>query len=118
MDKVVAADGRAVAVAHDVNDRQAGTGHLDARGIRQGTSVGRMERAGIDIAGQTAGAADSGSENGLGGVEFEIDKGTKHGVQNNSMSAAGAPHVREKARAHPFKDFFAGHLTWPPRQFY
>jgi hypothetical protein len=50
MDEVVAADGRAIAVAGHDNDLEAGLGVLDPGGKGQGAAMGGMEGIEVQIA--------------------------------------------------------------------
>jgi hypothetical protein len=60
VNQMVAADGGAVAVAGEDDDRQLGVCQLDAGGKGNGTAVGGMDGVKIQIARSTAGATDTG----------------------------------------------------------
>ncbi len=65
MDKVVAADGGGVAVAHDHNDLELGIGQLDAGGEGEGPTMGGVQGIEIHINGHPPGAADAGDQDNV-----------------------------------------------------
>ena len=59
MNKVVATNGRGIAIAHNRHHLQARLGQLDAGGKGQGAAMGGMESVEVEIGGHAAGTADA-----------------------------------------------------------
>ena len=91
VDEVVAADGRAVAVAHGDDDVQRRIGGLDPGGDRQGAAVGGVHRRVVQVGADAAAAADAGDDHDLLGVELEAEDGVDERPRDGAVGAARAP---------------------------
>ena len=116
VDEVVAADGCAVAVACDDDDVELGVGELDTRCERDGTAVCRMHGIEVHVARRARRAADTRYDDCFVLVEVLFFDRLYDGFHNSTVTAAGAPDVREAVHTKIF--FIASHLTPPPRSYH
>ena len=99
---MVAADGHAVAVAHDHDDVEPGVGRLGAGRQSQGAAVRRVHGRPVQVGGDAPGAADAGDHAGAVGIELERQNGVD---QRPGDDAVGAPRTPQRlGRAQVLRD--------------
>ena len=89
--RVVAADRQAVAVAGNDPDVELRIGQLDAGGDGRGATVDRMEPIGRHVIGEAGGAADTRYEHGFFPRRSNLRQRVSHAFDDRVVPAAGAP---------------------------
>jgi hypothetical protein len=95
MNKMIAADGGRVSVAHDHNHLEGWLGKLDPCRKSQSAPVGRMQGVEVCIYGHAARTSDTGYENDIVLSQTGSVNGSNQGSQHNAVSATGTPYVRK-----------------------
>ena len=111
MNKMIAAYGHGVTIAHGNENRQVGTGHLDARSKSQSPSVQGVHTVEIHVSRNAGRAADAGHHAEIVLRNSQFINGMQKSVENDAMAAAGTPDMREKA--FPDKSFDAHYSPLP-----
>jgi len=93
MEKVIPADREAVAVTGHHDDGELRSGELDARREGERTTVGRMDRAAVDVADDPAGATDASHEDHVVQVLEPLRQHPEQGAHHDAVTAARAQHV-------------------------
>ena len=89
--RVIAADRQAIAVAHHHPDVELGVGELGAGRDRRRPAVDRVEPVGRHVVGEARGAADAGDEHRVFRGELEIGHGALHRFDDRVVAAARTP---------------------------
>ena len=95
MDKVVAPDGRGIAVAHDDDHLELGVGQLHARGKGECTAVRGVECIDVHVNGQPPGTADPGDQDDFVLFVAAAVNGANQRAQKDAIAASRAPDMRE-----------------------
>jgi len=91
MDKVVAADPEAVAVAAGHRHRELVIGEFDARGHGQGAAVKRVHAVRAHVARQVRRTADAADRHYVMGLDLQIHQRLLECGENAKIAAPGAP---------------------------
>ena len=99
---MVPTDAEAIAITGDDEDGELGAGGLEARRDGGGAAMDGVEAVGVDVVGESAGAADAAGEDDLLTGNAEAGQGLLHLGEDGVVPAARAP-----------ADFLVGNEVFP-----